>query len=141
MNRWRNSVRALAFAAVLTVGLGAAGAAPGHVQAPSKVGIVLKEWKVLPSSASVAAGKVTFQVRNTGAIEHELVVLRSDRRPNALPVKSGAAVETGLRGEIAKVSPGQQRTLTLNLKPGKYVLICNLLGHYKAGQYAALRVS
>ena len=142
MNRWRNNITtALAFAAVLTVGLGAAAAAPGRVQAPAKVSVVLKEWKLIPSSTRVAAGKVTFRVKNDGALEHEFVVLRSDSHHHLLKVKGGEAVETGRKGEIPKVVPGQVRTLTLSLKPGKYVLICNLLGHYRAGQFASLRVS
>ena len=73
-------------------------------------------------------------------MEHEFVVLRTDRPHNALPVKAAVAAETGRRGEISSIAPGKVRSLTLTLKPGKYVLICNLLGHYKAGQHAALRV-
>ncbi len=141
MNRWRNSVTALAFAAVLTIGLGAAAAAPGSVQAPAKVSVVLKEWSLIPSSARVTAGKVTFQVKNDGALAHEFVVLRTDAHHHTLAVKGGEAVETGLKGEIVKIVPGQNRSLTLSLKRGKYVLLCNLLGHYRAGQFAALRVS
>jgi uncharacterized cupredoxin-like copper-binding protein len=38
------------------------------------------------------------------------------------------------------VSPGTAKKLTLNLKPGHYALICNLAGHYKAGQHADLSV-
>lgn len=136
----RTAAVALSLLAALTVGLGTAGATPGRSQAPSAVTVVLSEWKLIPSVASVPAGKVTFLARNDGAIEHEVVVLRTDRRPSALPVTGGKAVETGLKGEIARVLPGQEKRLTLSLKPGKYVLICNLLGHYKAGQYAALRV-
>ena len=124
-----------------TVGLGSAGATPARTQAPSKVAVVLSEWKVVPSVAKVRAGKVTFSVRNAGAIEHELVVLRTDSHHHALTVKKAVAVETGRQGEIPKIVPGQVRSLTLSLKPGKYVLICNLLGHYRAGQFAALRVS
>jgi len=132
---------ALSVLAALTVGLGAAGATPGRSQAPSKVGVVLSEWKLVPSATTLRAGKVTFRVKNDGAIEHEFVVLRTDSHHHALPVKKAVAVETGRQGEIPKIVPGQERSLTLSLKPGKYVLICNLLGHYKAGQYAALRVS
>ena len=128
-----------ALLAALTVGLGTAGATAGRSQARS-VGVVLSEWKLVPSASSVPAGKVTFRVVNRGTIAHELVVLRTDRRPGALPVKGGKAVETGFKGELSNVGPGKVRSLTLSLKPGKYVLICNLLGHYKAGQYAALRV-
>ncbi len=135
-----NGAVGFAVLAALTVGLGAAGATPGRSQAPSPVTVVLTEWKLVPSATSVRAGKVTFRVRNDGAIVHELVVLRTDRRPGALPVKGGKAVETGFKGELSNVAPGKVRSLTLSLKPGKYVLICNLLGHYTAGQYAALRV-
>lgn len=136
----RTEAVALSLLAALSVGLGTAGATPGRSQAPSKVGVVLSEWKLVPSATTLRAGKVTFQVRNGGAIEHEFVVLRTDRHHHALTVKKAVAVETGRQGEIPKIVPGQQRSLTLSLKPGKYVLLCNLLGHYKAGQYAALRV-
>ena len=135
----RTAAAALAALAALTVGLGTTGATAGRSQARS-VGVVLSEWKVVPSSSSVSAGKVTFRVANRGTIAHEFVVLRTDRRPGALPMKGGKAVETGFKGELSSVAPGKVRSLTLSLKPGKYVLICNLLGHYKAGQYAALRV-
>ena len=137
----RTAATALSLLAALTVGLGAAGATPGRSQAPSKVGVVLSEWKLVPSATALRAGKVTFRVRNDGAIEHELVVLRTDSHHHALKVKKAVAVETGKLGEIPKIVPGQELSLTLSLKPGKYVLICNLLGHYKAGQFAALRVS
>jgi len=136
----RTAAAGLAAVAALTVGLATAGATAGRSQATSKVDVVLSEWKLVPSAATLRAGKVTFQVRNDGAIEHEFVVLRTDRHHHVLPVKKAVAVETGNLGKIAKIVPGQVRSLTLSLKPGKYVLICNLLGHYKAGQYAALRV-
>ena len=136
----RTAAAGLAALAALTDGLGTAGATAGRSQARSSVGVVLSEWKLVPSSSSVPAGKVTFRVANRGTIVHEFVVLRTDRRPGALPVKGGKAVETGFKGELSSVAPGKARSLTLSLKPGKYVLICNLLGHYKAGQRAALRV-
>ena len=137
----RTAATALSLLAALTVGLGAAGATHGRSQAPSKVAVVLSEWKLVPSATALRAGKVTFRVRNDGAIEHELVVLRTDSHHHALKVKKAVAVETGKLGEIPKIVPGQELSLTLSLKPGKYVLLCNLLGHYRAGQFAALRVS
>ncbi len=136
----RAAAAGLAVLAALTVGLGSAGATAGRSQAPSQVGMALTEWKLVPSRSIVPAGKVTFRVANRGTLAHEFVVLRTDRRAGALPVKGGKAIETGLKGELSNVAPGKVRSLTLSLKPGKYVLICNLLGHYKAGQYAALRV-
>jgi len=138
LTRRRRAAAGVAVATALAVGLGAASVAPARSQAPVKV--TLSEWKLVPSAMSVAAGKVTFQVQNAGKVQHEFVVLRTDEHHHRIQVKQGKAVEKGRQGEIPKVAPGQARSLTLSLKPGKYVLICNLLGHYKAGQYAALRV-
>jgi uncharacterized cupredoxin-like copper-binding protein len=104
------------------------------------VSVVLDEWKLLPARAAVRAGRVTFVARNDGSMTHEFVVLRSDRRAGGLPVKGGKAVETGTRGELSQIASGVSRRLTLTLRPGRYVLLCNLLGHYQAGQFAALRV-
>ena len=43
-------------------------------------------------------------------------------------------------GEITDLKPGAHGKLTLNLKPGSYLLICNEPGHYKAGMTAPLLV-
>jgi len=103
------------------------------------VSVVLDEWKLVPAQAVVRAGRVTFVVRNDGSMAHEFVVLRSDRRAGGLPVKGGRALEVGLRAEIPGIASGGSKRLTMTLRPGKYVLLCNLLGHYQAGQFAALR--
>ena len=34
----------------------------------------------------------------------------------------------------------KDKTLDVVLKPGKYVLLCNLPGHYKSGQYTGISV-
>ena len=35
---------------------------------------------------------------------------------------------------------GQTRRLALTLNAGRYVLICNVPGHYKAGMFVGFRV-
>lgn len=128
-------------ASVLSAGLVVITAPPADTaMSRSAVSVVLDEWKLVPSQPTVRAGRLTFVVRNDGSMAHEFVVLRSDRRPAALPVKGGKAVETGRRGEIPQVASGASKQLTLKLLPGRYVLLCNLLGHYQAGQFAALRI-
>jgi uncharacterized cupredoxin-like copper-binding protein len=42
--------------------------------------------------------------------------------------------------EVEDIKPGRSATLTLNLKAGRYVLLCNLAGHYPGGMHAGLRV-
>jgi len=127
MPRFALSLVALAAAAVLASPIGAS---------PSKtlVKVQLKEFKVLPSPVSAKRGAVSFSVKNTGKVAHELVVLKTKTPPAKLPVKSGKAVETGRVGKVGPLKPGTSRTLNLTLKAGKYVLLCNLPGHYQAGQ-------
>lgn len=134
-------------AAVAAVSIVAAGSVLGTAAARveeaagATVKVTLKEWKVIPSVRTcVAAGRITFAVRNAGALEHELVVLRTSRPPGRLPMKGSQAVETGLQGETPELQPGRTRRLTLRLRSGRYVLICNLPGHYKAGQFSGLCV-
>ena len=138
--------RARVFAAI--AGLATLGAGVGTVDAfaigshasAAKVTVTLIEFKLTPSAKRVAAGKVTFGVRNAGKIPHEFVVLRTKTPAGKLPTKSAQAVKTGRVGEIGAFEPGRTKSLTLTLKPGHYALICNLPGHYKAGQFADLTV-
>ena len=99
----------------------------------------LKEYSIAPQPSQVAAGRVTFKVHNAGAINHEFVVLRTNKKASQL-LKGNEADESGNVGEIGDLQPGQTKTLPLNLKAGHYALICNLAGHYKAGQHADLTV-
>lgn len=110
------------------------------VTSGAAVPVVLDEWKLVPSPTRVRSGRVTFVVRNEGSMAHEFVVLRTDRRVRGLPVRGGKAVEQGRRGKLRQIASGASARLTLSLRTGRYVLICNLLGHYQAGQAAALRV-
>ena len=106
----------------------------------SQVSVALVEWKLLPGQITARAGRVTFVVRNDGTMDHEFLVLRSDRHHHSLAVKKGRAVETGRLGEIPLIRKGTTKRITLTVPRGKYVLLCNILGHYQLGQYASLRV-
>lgn len=123
-------------AAVLAAGLLAADAS-----AAATVNVRLNEFKLILSTKTVKAGQVTFVVKNVGKLEHSFVVLKTTRAPGKLRQRGNVAVEEGRVGRIAPFKPGQTRRLTLTLKPGKYVLICNMPLHYKAGQYAGFTVT
>jgi len=104
-----------------------------------KVGVSLREFAVNAAASTAAAGKVTFHVRNTGNITHEFVVLRTPKQADSL-LKGARADESGNVGETGDLKAGASKTITLNLKPGHYALICNLPGHYKAGQHTDFTV-
>jgi uncharacterized cupredoxin-like copper-binding protein len=100
----------------------------------------LTEMRIADSVKAVAAGKVTFTVTNAGAMKHEYVVLRTSQPAAALPVSGGRASEAGHVGEIGDLPAGATKTLTLDLRPGHYSIVCNLPGHYAAGMHADLTV-
>jgi uncharacterized cupredoxin-like copper-binding protein len=112
----------------------AAPVAAAPAATPGKVGVSLKEFSVNPTATQAPAGRVSFHVRNAGTIPHEFVVLRTDKSASSL-LQGARADETGNVGETGDLAPGAAKTVSLNLKPGHYALICNLPGHYKAGQH------
>ncbi len=125
--------------ALATAVFGIARASAATVAGPATVKVALVEFKVI-APATIKAGRVRLSVTNKGQLHHQLVVLRTPTPAAKLATNGMTAVETGKVGEIAMLEPGQTRTLTLRLEPGHYVLLCNLPGHYKAGQRADLAV-
>lgn len=99
------------------------------------VNVTLTDAAIKLSTLGVAPGKVTFQVTNTGAVEHEFVILQTSLPQNAIPVDpTNAALvqEPGLIGKVAALAPKTSGSITLSLATGSYVLICNELAHYMA---------
>lgn len=109
-------------------------AAPAKPAAAGPVKVRLTDFKITPSASTVSAGKVTFDATNAGKAEHEMVVIRTDKKPSQLAKGDGAS-EAGSVGEISETKPGASKSVTLKLEPGHYVLLCNVPGHFKAGMY------
>lgn len=119
----------------------AQGAAPATAGArAATVSVQLMEWMAMPTPARVRAGKVTFVVKNAGKLPHDFVVLRTNLAPSKLPMAGAKAKEVGRVGRTPVFGPGMTKRLTVTLKPGRYVLLCNVAGHYMAGMRAAFRV-
>ena len=92
------------------------------------------------SPSSVAAGPVTFTVKNTGTIKHEMVVLKTEGSTLTLN-SDGKVSEAKSVGEIGDIQPGKTETLTLKLAAGQYELVCNIKDHYKMGMHAPFTVT
>ena len=92
--------------------------------------------------SSVPAGKVTFVVKNDGTILHEMVVLKSKTAFDQLPIDTKNKVsEATTVGEAGNVPKGKTKSVTLKLKKGNYVLVCNIAKHYGLGMRAAFTVT
>ena len=114
-----------------------------------KVGVTEKDFAIALDESSVAAGSVTFEVKNDGPSTHEFVVFQTDLAPDALPTKDENGVQIvdeegeGITAvdEIEDIENGTTHTLKVDLAAGKYVLICNLPAHYQSGMHTALTVT
>ena len=102
--------------------------------------------------SAVHNGPVSFIAVNFGTVNHELLVL---------PLQDGQVAgtrqtdgedridETSSVGETSKtcgqgagdgIAPATSGWNTLDLKPGRYELVCDLPGHYNAGMYTQLTI-
>jgi nitrite reductase (NO-forming) len=88
---------------------------------PQTIQVTEKEFKITLAPAALHAGPVTFQIKNTGAIPHDL------------------AIVGGPKSKL--ISPGGTGTLTATLKAGPIELYCTVPGHKQAGMDVKQTVS
>jgi uncharacterized cupredoxin-like copper-binding protein len=89
-------------------------------QAVEDVKVSETEFKI-SMPATLKAGKVRFEVKNDGKIEHDLAI------------KGGP--------KTALIQPGGDAQLVVTLKPGKYHFYCSVPGHEAAGMKIDVTVS
>lgn len=120
---------------------GSSSAAPG-----TRVDVTIGDFHVKVSRRTVPAGTVVLHVTNHGPSTHEINVDLSRYDSADLPIESdgltAAEDAKGLRriDSIEQVDLHHSADLTLELKPGHYVLWCNLEGHYLGGMHVSLDV-
>ena len=138
----------LAACGVLAVGCSGSGpravASPAATASPAvePIQVSLKEWAISLSVTAARAGRTAFSVRNDGTVPHDLVLLRTDIEANRLPTSGGRVDERQVEvvGRTAQLTPGSGAEVSLDLGTGNYVFICNVIGHYNSGQFAAFTV-
>jgi uncharacterized cupredoxin-like copper-binding protein len=136
-------VAALGLSAACTSSAAPSAAPSASAPAAGSIAVELSEWKVVPSTATAAAGPVTFAVTNKGTQIHEFVVVKTDMKADALPVADHKIDESALTpvDEIEDIEVGAAPTLDVTLDAGHYVLLCNIETHYEQGMHADFDVS
>ena len=121
------------------------GAQAAPAQQATTVQVTLQQFSVAANPSSAPVGPIDFVASNAGSISHELVIIRTDLAPGALPVVGSQVDENGagvqVIDEIPPFAPGTQQTASANLASGAYVLICNLPSHYEAGMRTGFTVT
>ena len=125
------------FGAALVAGCGATQqlAGPGRV-----IDVTTRDFQITVGQRTLRAGNVVFRDTNRGPDEHELIVARV---PDAgLPFRSDGLtlseekLEKSIVGTLEPGAPNSVRELRVQLKPGHYVLFCNMSGHFMGGMRA-----
>jgi uncharacterized cupredoxin-like copper-binding protein len=127
-----------------------AATSPSTTLPPGTIGVKLididaQTQAMTLSSATAATGAVSFVVTNSGNLNHEFVVIQTDKMATDLPYDKAAdlVVEEGLTvvDEIEEILPGETKTLKVDLKAGRYALVCNLVKHWHQGMHADFTVT
>jgi len=104
--------------------------------AKADVDVTLGDMWVKTSAPSVKAGKVTFGVKNAGATMHGFAIAK---RP--VNLEGGMVDHSLMTAKGGDLAAGASETVSADLKPGKYELICHVAGHYQAGQKLPFEVT
>lgn len=113
-------------------------AALGRADAPVRLGdppvkLRMSEYRIRLDRGHTFLRLPLFEVRNTGKVAHELVVVETARTAKKLPMANGQVVRHGFK-DVVPLQPGEHRRIIIgNLHAGHYVLICDVPGHYQKG--------
>ena len=127
--------------------LAAASAVKPATSAAATVAITEHDFTIAPAVSTAPGGLIDFTVHNAGPSEHEFLVFRTDLPADKLPVGSdGRVVENSdnvpkVFDSGTNIPVGASQTFNTALTPGRYVLVCNLSGHYMAGMHVAFVVT
>jgi uncharacterized cupredoxin-like copper-binding protein len=140
---------ALALMASAAVSIGLIGCGDdddgGGAAAAGTVDATLSDFEIGLSDTSAPAGEVIFRVTNDGPSTHEFVVFKTDQPADALPTDENGDVAEGDDfapvDEIEDIAPGATPTLAMDLDAGRYVVICNVPGHYRQGMHTSFTVT
>jgi uncharacterized cupredoxin-like copper-binding protein len=120
------------------------GGAPRIAAAGRVIDVTERDFRISVSPSVVQPGAVVFRATNRGPDAHELIIVRV--RDRKLPLRSDGLTVSEEKLEKATVGvlePGQPNTvreLPARLGPGRYVLFCNMSGHFMGGMRADLVV-
>ena len=138
-------------AGVAAVALALPGCA-GHGSRTDRAGtlvpVVERDFRISVGGSAtrtvVSTGDVRLAVHNRGPETHELLVARVGR--TRLPLRADGttvdedAVKPAIAATVEGREPGASEQVHLHLAPGRYILFCNMAGHYLGGMHAELVV-
>jgi hypothetical protein len=124
-----------------TVCMYGCGSGSGAPQSPvANVQVKERDFKI-SAPQTFPSGHLDLSVDNLGPDDHELIIARVSgrlpRRADGVTVDE-KAIE---KQTVGTLEPGiGSRGVAVNLRPGRYVMFCNMQGHYLGGMHQAFQV-
>lgn len=126
------SVRHIAVCTSAAFAIAPAAALGGGPEPPVK--LRMSEYRIRLDRGHASSGYFRLDLRNPGKVQHELAIFKTARTAKKLPVANGRVSRHGLKA-VVPLDPGEHHVVVFgaNLRPGHYVLICDIPGHYQKG--------
>ena len=109
------------------------------------VDVKFNGFAIVSDRSSIKTGSVVFQLTNKdGQVLHQFIIVQTDLPADKLPLGADARADTSaltIVSSLDKLDVGQSASLTANLAPGHYVLMCNIVGHYQLGMHTDFTVT
>ncbi len=138
------SLSVLSLLALMVTGCGGGRVNAKVIIPDNEVHVKLHSFELVADKLTIPAGSVTFKAINTDVVTHEMLVIPVADATMELPYDRTIArlSEDALvsLGEVPEIEAHTKGEVTLDLTPGTYILLCNLVGHYQAGMHTVLTV-
>jgi uncharacterized cupredoxin-like copper-binding protein len=133
---------AIGAAAVAAAGLLGAGCGGSAHKALAVVRITERDFAIHAPHV-VPAGTIRIVLTNKGPVSHELLIAhatdgRLPRRADGFTIDEDA-IEHRMVGSLEPAGPGV-RDLVVELRPGRYLVFCNMAGHAESGMLSSFVV-
>ena len=130
--------RLVAAVSVAALIVSCAGSQSQSLPSDVQVMVDMKDYSVTVTPPTFKAGTIKFGVRNLGAMAHQFDLIKTDLAADKLPVDNAnaKAKEDGLVKQLLNIPAGKVATISGDVQPGHYVIICNVAGHYQLGMRA-----
>jgi uncharacterized cupredoxin-like copper-binding protein len=134
-------VAVCALVALIVAGCGGGASAPGS---GTVINVTERDFHISTSISQVSPGDVWLRIHNAGPDNHELIV--APQNSHGLPLRGDGFTldedkfQNSEPGSVEPQLPNGTKYLKLHLAPGRYVLFCNMEGHYMSGMHTELVV-
>ena len=148
---------AVAISIAAVAALGALALASGGEGDDGVFTIELGDGAIGAEAPTSPSGRQVLAVANVGSREHEIVIVRTRRAPDAIPVglhgvspslagevvvgeDHAAAGHEHAPGTVLGLRPHGSRRYQVDLAPGTYVVLCQTDNHYLEGERTSFEV-